>query len=56
MESTVIEEEEIWSDEAQEVPVIGNSDLAENIASLRMEGYDVDDDNEPAPENVPEPQ
>ena len=56
VEATVIAEEENRSDEAQEVPVICNSDLAENIARLRMEGYDVDDDNEPAPENVPEPQ
>lgn len=41
-------------DEARVVPVLGNADLAQNIARVRMEGYDVDDDNKPAPENVPE--
>lgn len=28
-------------------------DLAEDIALIRNQGYDVDDDNKPAPENVP---
>ena len=42
------------ADEATLVPVLGTSDLAENIARVRMEGYNVDDDNEPAPENVPD--
>ena len=41
------------ANEVQGVPGIFNSDLAENIARLRAEGYDVDDDNEPAPENIP---
>ena len=27
--------------------------LDEHIAELRSEGIDVDDDNEPAPENIP---
>ena len=48
------EEKESEGDEDRLVPnVTGNNELAENIARLRMEGYDVDDDNEPAPENVP---
>ena len=34
-------------------PVLGTSDLAENIARVKLEGYNVDDDNEPAPENLP---
>jgi hypothetical protein len=29
-------------------------DLAEDIAHLRAEGYGVDDNNEPAPDNVPQ--
>ena len=47
--------EEVKEGEEEEiaVPWLANTDLAENIARLRAEGYDVDDDNEPAPENVP---
>jgi hypothetical protein len=32
-----------------------NANVAENVARLRAEGYGVDDDNEPAPENIPLP-
>jgi hypothetical protein len=39
-------------DELRGIPVI-TDDIQENIARLRAEGYGVDDDNEPAPENVP---
>ena len=35
-----------------EVNLEGN-DLAENMARLKLEGYGVDDDNDPAPENIP---
>ena len=47
--------EEVKEGEEEEiaVPWLANTDLAENIARLRAEGYGVDDDNEPAPENVP---
>ena len=38
--------------EERVVPVLGTSDLAENIARVKLEGYNVDDNNEPAPENV----
>ena len=39
---------------AIETPNIGaGSDLQDDINRLRQEGYGVDDDNEPAPENVP---
>ena len=34
------------------VPVV-TSELGEDIARLRAEGYSVDDDNDPAPENIP---
>ena len=34
------------------VPVV-TSELGEDIARLRSEGYGVDDDNDPAPENIP---
>ena len=34
------------------VPVV-TSELGEDIARLRAEGYGVDDDNDPAPENIP---
>ena len=37
----------------QELPTIRNSDIADSIARLRSEGYGVDDDNDPAPENLP---
>lgn len=38
------------------IPVRGlGSELREDIARFRAEGYDVDDDNDPAPENVPNP-
>jgi hypothetical protein len=37
-----------------EVPALTN-DMAENVARLQAEGYGVDDDNEPAPENIPLP-
>ena len=54
-EVTVVnEEEKNNANEAQELPPLSKSDLAENIAKLRMEGYDVDDDNDPAPENIPD--
>ena len=39
-------------DDGVELPPIGG-DLAKDIARLRAEGYGVDDDNEPAPENLP---
>ena len=29
------------------------SDIAENMTRLRIEGYGIDDDNEPASENIP---
>ena len=35
-----------------EVNLEGN-DLAENMARLKLEGYGIDDDNDPAPENIP---
>lgn len=45
-------------DESDTFVVIPNinreEDVANEIARLRMEGYGVDDDNEPAPENVPD--
>ena len=52
VEAEVVEAE-VVVEEAEEVPKIHASDLAENIARLRAEGYGVDDDNEPAPENIP---
>ena len=48
-EDAAVEQEE----NAIETPNVGGSDLQENINRLRDEGYDVDDDNDPAPENVP---
>jgi hypothetical protein len=43
-------------DEGEEVPIdsfqLGNR--VEDIAIARHQGFDVDDDNEPAPENVPQ--
>ena len=33
--------------------MLEGNDLAKNMARLRLEGYGVDDDNEPAPENIP---
>ena len=33
-----------------------SGDLAEDIARLRLEGYGVDDDNDPAPDNLPSTQ
>ena len=30
--------------------------MAENIAQLRTQGYGVDNDNDPAPENISEPE
>jgi len=44
-----VEEEELHA-----IPRI-SGEAAEDIAHLRAEGYGVDDDNEPAPENVPDP-
>jgi hypothetical protein len=31
------------------------AEIWEDVACFRSEGYDVDDDNDPAPENVPVP-
>lgn len=45
-----VEQEE----ELHAIPRI-SGEAAEDIAHLRAEGYGVDDDNEPAPENVPDP-
>ena len=46
------------ADASQALPsIIRNSDgsRAEDIALIRAMGFEVDDDNEPAPENIPEP-
>ena len=40
----------------KETPLLGDTDRQDNIARLRSEGYGVDDNNEPAPENLPDPQ
>jgi hypothetical protein len=56
LEETVPPEQgrdEEQEDEFRQVPELVG-DLAEDIARLRAEGYGVDDDNEPAPENVPQ--
>ena len=52
IEAEVTEEAREDHQESQLVPQLATTDLAENIARLRAEGYGVDDDNEPAPENV----
>jgi hypothetical protein len=48
--------DEVITEEVQnemvEVPVL-TSNVADDVERLRVEGYGVDDDNEPAPENVP---
>ena len=54
-----VEEEVAIDDDGNFVPeidpeVFTASNCAEDIALLRNQGYDVDDDNEPAPENVPD--
>ena len=40
----------------QELPALAGNDLQENINCMQAEGLGVDDDNEPAPENLPNPQ
>ena len=37
-----------------ERPELGGSNVQEDIARLRLEGHGVDDDNDPAPENIPD--
>ena len=45
-------EVETEQNKESEANLEGN-DLAENMARLKLEGYGVDDDNDPAPENIP---
>ena len=49
MATSVVETEQ---NSEREVNVGGN-DFTENMARLKLEGYSVDDDNDPAPENIP---
>lgn len=45
---------EVDDNDIVEVPTVtAHGDHAEDIARLRAQGYDVDDDNDPAPENEP---
>jgi len=46
-------DEEINVEEAREVTNLNASDLAQNIAQLRCEAYDVEDNNELDVENFP---
>jgi len=50
-EEMMMKKKNMNSDKCQNLCV---GDLAEDIAHLRAEGYGVDNDNEPAPENVPQ--
>jgi hypothetical protein len=51
-ETSPVSEEEEQEDLIQDLPPLG-SNLSEDIANFWNQGFNLDDDREPAPENVP---
>jgi hypothetical protein len=56
VETVVEQDEEEGVEIPREINLVGlrNNASAEDMALLRAEGFDIDDDNEPAPENIPD--